>query len=117
MKSRVNESQAKIVIGTQMPGMIANAFAKALDLDPQQVNLQVPYPGSGRGLAICNDKKKIAAAVIEVQVIDKRIKIIKDTNVINARFGINPEGIRQQVEVWVMMGISLDLYKERTVKD
>jgi len=74
-------------------------------------------PGTGRGLAICNDRKTIAAAVIEVQVIDKRIKIIKVTNVIDAGLSINPEGIRQQVEGCVMMGISSALYEELTVKD
>jgi len=48
-------------------------------------------PGTRRGLAICNDRKTIAAAVIEVQITDKKIKIIRVTNVIDAGLSINPK--------------------------
>ena len=36
-------------------------------------------------------EKTIAAAVIEVQITDKKIKIIRVTNVINAGLNINPK--------------------------
>jgi len=74
-------------------------------------------PGIGRGMAMCNDRKTIAAAVVEVMVVDNKIVVKKVINVLDAGLSINPEGIRQQVEGCVMMGISSALYEQMTVKD
>jgi isoquinoline 1-oxidoreductase beta subunit len=73
--------------------------------------------GIGRGVAIGNDRKSIAAAVIEVAVVDGKIQVKKVTQVIDAGFAINPEGIRQQVEGATMMGITAALYEGLEVKD
>ena len=71
----------------------------------------------GRGVAIGNDRKSIAAAVIEVTVVDNKIQVKKVTQVIDAGLAINPEGIRQQVEGATMMGITAALYEGLEVKD
>ncbi|AEI47241.1 xanthine dehydrogenase family protein molybdopterin-binding subunit [Runella slithyformis] len=73
--------------------------------------------GIGRGMAIGNDRKSIAAAVIEVMVVDNKIQVKKVTQVLDAGLAINPEGIRQQVEGATMMGITAALYEGLTVKD
>ncbi len=73
--------------------------------------------GIGRGVAIGNDRKSIAAAVIEVAVTDNKIQVKKVTQVIDAGLAINPEGIRQQVEGATMMGITAALYEGLEVKD
>ena len=73
--------------------------------------------GIGRGIAIGNDRKSIAAAVIEVAVTDNKIQVKKVTQVIDAGLAINPEGIRQQVEGATMMGITAALYEGLEVKD
>jgi isoquinoline 1-oxidoreductase beta subunit len=73
--------------------------------------------GVGRGIAIGNDRKSIAAAAIEVEIIEGKIKVKKVTNVLDMGQIINPEGIKAQIEGCVMMGISATLYEEMTVKD
>ncbi len=73
--------------------------------------------GIGRGIAIGNDRKTIAAAAIEVAIVDGKIKVKKVTQVLDVGVSINPEGIKQQIEGATMMGISAALYEELTVKD
>ncbi len=74
-------------------------------------------PGIGRGVAIGNDRKSIAAAVIDVAIVDDAIVVKKVTHVIDAGVCINPNGIRMQVEGSIMMGISATLYEELSVED
>ena len=73
--------------------------------------------GIGRGVAISNDRKTIAAAVIEVIIKDNKIQVKKVTHVVDAGKCINPEGVRQQVEGCIMMGITAALYEKIEVKD
>lgn len=74
-------------------------------------------PGVGRSVAICNDRKTIAAAAIEVSIVDGAIKVLKVTEVVDCGIAINPGGIHQQVEGAIMMGISAALYEEITIAD
>ncbi len=71
----------------------------------------------GRGVAIGNDRKTIAAAAVEIEIIENQIKIRKVTHVMDVGQAINPEGIKAQVEGCIMMGISAALYEELTVKE
>ena len=73
--------------------------------------------GIGRGLAIVNDRRTVAASVIEVRVDDGKIRVVKVTSAIDPGVVINPEGVRMQVEGCVMMGIGAALYEETAVKD
>lgn len=73
--------------------------------------------GTGRGVAIANDRKTIAAAVIEVSVTNNQIRVTKVTHVTDVGFCINPEGVRMQIEGCIMMGISAALYEGIYVKD
>lgn len=73
--------------------------------------------GIGRGIAIGNDRKTIAAAAIEVAIIEGKIVVKKVTQVMDVGVSINPEGIKQQIEGATMMGIGASLYEEVTVKD
>ncbi len=78
---------------------------------------QPKVAGTGRGMAISNDRKTLAAAVIEVSMKDNKIHVNKVTQVVDAGKCINPEGVRQQVEGCVMMGITAALYEKMEVKD
>ena len=71
----------------------------------------------GRGLAIIEDRITIAAAVIEVKIVDGKIRIDKVTSLIDPGVIVNPDGVRQQVEGGVMMGISAALHEDNFVKD
>ncbi len=72
-----------------------------------------PKPANtGRGLAVVEDRRTVSASVMEVQVIDGRIRVTRSTNTIDPGIAVNPDGIRQQVEGCVMMGISAALYEK-----
>jgi isoquinoline 1-oxidoreductase beta subunit len=74
-------------------------------------------PGTGRGMAMANDRKTVAAAAVEVTVTDGVIRVHKVTSVLDVGIAVNPEGIRMQIEGCVMMGISASLYEGLQVKD
>ena len=77
-----------------------------------------PKPaGVGRGLAIIDDRLTVCAAVIEVEVVDDSINVLKVTHVTDPGIVVNPDGVRQQVEGCIMMGLSASLYEETLVKD
>jgi isoquinoline 1-oxidoreductase beta subunit len=79
---------------------------------------KTPAPkGVGRGVAICNDRKTIAACVVEVAVIDEQIQVKKVIHVTDAGKIINPDGIRMQVEGCVMWGTSAALYEQLRIED
>ena len=71
----------------------------------------------GRGLAVCDDHKTIAAAVVELKIESGKIIITKVYQAIDPGKIINPEGIRQQVEGATMMAISASLYEEGTIEN
>ena len=97
---------------------LSGRMAKALTVLQEKSNWNTPKPdGIGRGMAICSDRKTVAAAAVEVAIIDGQIKVKKITNVLDVGFAINPEGIRAQVEGCVMMGIGAGLYEEIQIKD
>jgi isoquinoline 1-oxidoreductase subunit beta len=73
--------------------------------------------GTGRGIAIADDRKAIAAAVAEVSVTGSDIRVTKMTLVTDVGMSINPEGIRMQVESCIMMGITAALYEELQIED
>ena len=73
--------------------------------------------GIGRGIAVGEDRKSIAAAIAEVKIEDGMIKVVKVTQIIDAGKIINPDGVRQQVEGATMMAMSAALYEEIHIED
>ncbi|GAB3953407.1 molybdopterin-dependent oxidoreductase [Spirosoma harenae] len=72
---------------------------------------------TGRGIAVCEDHGTISAAIVELQLIDKKIKILRVVQAIDAGIIINPTGVKQQVEGATMMAISASLYEEATIEN
>ncbi len=98
--------------------LINNRYKKVLETLAEKSGWRTAKTaGIGRGVAISNDRKTIAAAVIEVMIKDNKIQVKKVTHVIDAGKCINPEGVRQQVEGCIMMGITAALYEKIEVKD
>jgi isoquinoline 1-oxidoreductase subunit beta len=71
----------------------------------------------GRGVAICSDRKTVAVAVVEVEIVEGKIKVKRVMQALDMGFAVNPEGIRAQIEGATMMGISGALFEEVLVKD
>ncbi|WP_420151054.1 molybdopterin cofactor-binding domain-containing protein [Spirosoma sp.] len=72
---------------------------------------------TGRGIAVCEDHGTISAAIVELQLIDKKIKIFRVIQAIDAGTIVNPNGVKQQVEGATMMAISASLYEEATIEN
>jgi isoquinoline 1-oxidoreductase subunit beta len=97
---------------------INERYKKVLEALAEKSGWNTPkVAGVGRGVAMTNDRQTIAAAAIEITMVDNEIKVKKVTSVVDAGFAVNPEGIRQQVEGCIMMGISASLYEGVQVKD
>ena len=97
---------------------INERYRKVLEALQEKSSWNTPKTeGVGRGVAMTNDRQTVAAAAIEVTIVEGVIRVKKVTNVVDAGLAINPEGIRQQVESCVMMGISASLYEGVQVKD
>ena len=99
-------------------GALNPRFKKVLETARDSSGWNTPKAaGIGRGMAIGNDRKSIAATVVEVALENGQIRVKKATQVLDAGKAINPEGIKQQMEGCVMMGISAALYEEIQIKD
>jgi isoquinoline 1-oxidoreductase subunit beta len=99
-------------------GKLNPRFKKVLETARDSSGWNTPKAaGIGRGMAIGNDRKSIAATVVEVALENGQIRVKKATQVLDAGKAINPEGIKQQMEGCVMMGISAALYEEIQIKD
>lgn len=71
----------------------------------------------GRGVAVSEDRSTISAAIAEVQIVDKKIKVLRVIQAIDAGTIVNPDGVRQQVEGATMMAISASLYEEAAIEN
>ena len=72
---------------------------KILELIREKSGWEDPLPSEiGRGMAVCDDHKTIAAAVIELKIEKGKIIVTKVYQAIDPGVIINPAGIRQQVE-------------------
>lgn len=91
---------------------------KILEIIAEKSGWHLSKPADiGRGMAICDDRKTISAAVVEVKIIDGLIKVTKVIQAIDPGKIINPDGIRQQVEGATMMAISASLYEQGTIEN
>ena len=73
--------------------------------------------GIGRGVAVGEDRKSIAAAVAEVKIENGIIKVVKITQIIDAGKIVNPSGVRQQVEGATMQAMSAALYEDIHIEE
>ncbi|CCH53025.1 isoquinoline 1-oxidoreductase, beta subunit [Fibrisoma limi BUZ 3] len=71
----------------------------------------------GRGIAVCEDHDTISGAIVELEIVEKKIKILRVVQAIDAGLLVNPDGVRQQVEGATMMAISASLYEEATIEN
>ena len=89
---------------------------KALEAAAPAWNAPKPE-GTGRGIALGEDRGTTAVAVVDVRETEGKIRVVKVTQVIDPGVAVNPEGIRQQVEGSVMMGMSAAMYEGLFVED
>ena len=94
-------------------------WVKVLDTAAEKGDWGKPLPpGSGRGIAICQDDDSLCAQVAEVTVKPSgEVKVNRVTIALDPRYMVNPLTIAEQAEGSVIFGLSAALYGKITIKD
>ena len=94
-------------------------WLKVLDTAAEKGDWGKPLPpGTGRGIAICEDTDSLCAQVAEVSVKPNGdVKVNRVTVALDTRYMVNPQTIAEQVEGSVIFGLSAALYGKITIKD
>lgn len=74
-------------------------------------------PGVGRGIATGEDRKAIAATMVELEVVEGQIRIIRVVQLLDSGKIVNPDGARQQVEGATIMALSAALFEDVSIED
>ena len=68
-------------------------------------------PNSGRGAAMIYSHGSYVAYVVDVAIVQDKIKVLQVSSGVDCGFAINPSGVKAQVEGCIMDGISTTLYQ------
>lgn len=99
----------KILINHQR---LKRVLKKAAQMMKWRKNLK---PNQGHGIAChCYDSNAYAAHVIEVEVVNKQIKIIRVTCAFDIGLAINPDGVKAQLEGSIIFGLTSALQNNIT---
>jgi len=72
-------------------------------------------PGGGRGLALTESHGSICGQVVEIDVSNDRLKILRVSCVLDCRRIVHPDIVRSQVESAILDGLAAALYGEITL--
>jgi len=109
---RLDPMQMRIQLMTHGPSK------KVLETVAQMSDWSSPLPeGHGRGVAFCLSFGVPSAQVIEVSVIDAKIKILKAFAAVDVGIAIDPRNIKAQVSGGLIFGLSAAMMGEITLKD
>ncbi|MFZ3361745.1 MAG: molybdopterin cofactor-binding domain-containing protein, partial [Xanthobacteraceae bacterium] len=94
-------------------------WLKVLDTAAEKGDWGKPLPpGSGRGIAICEDDDSLCAQVAEVTVKPNgEVKVNRVTVALDPRYMVNQLTIAEQAEGSVIFGLSAALFGKITIKD
>ena len=74
-----------------------------------------PGPGKGRGLALHESFNTVVGSVIDVSVVDGRIKVDKVVCAVDCGIAVNPDVVAAQIEGGVGFGLGAALHDEITM--
>ena len=85
--------------------------AAVLQLAAQKAGWSQPLPkGRARGIALHESFGTICAQVVEVSAADKQLRVLRVVTALDCGTVVHPQGVAQQVESSVVMGLSAALY-------
>ena len=85
--------------------------AAVLQLAAQKGGWSQPLPkGRARGIALHESFGTICAQVVEVSAVDKQLRVLRVVSALDCGTVVHPQGVAQQVESSVVMGLSAALY-------
>jgi len=95
-----------------------NRIKKVIQVAAEKGNYSDAVNGNrAMGFAASIDTGSPCAHVVEVSVVDKKIKVEKVTCVMDCGLAVNPDQVRAQCEGSIIMGISASLHEKMTIKD
>ncbi len=88
-----------------------------LDLAASKARWGQPLPANhGRGIALQKSFNSIVAEVVEVSIIDGKLKIERVVCAVDAGIAINPDGLIAQMESGIIYGLTAALYGDITIR-
>jgi isoquinoline 1-oxidoreductase subunit beta len=94
-------------------------FAKVLDAaaSAAQWNAALPSKNWGRGIAIAESFKSIVAQVVDVEIVDRQIKVRRVVSAVDCGFALHPENVKAQISSAAIYGLTAALKGKITLKD
>jgi len=99
--------------------LLANAprFRNVLSLAAEKADWGSPMPENhGRGIAIHKSFGTIVAQVVEVEVLDGKVRPHRAVCVVDAGFAMHPDGIKAQMESGIVYGLTAALYSDISIR-
>jgi len=91
---------------------------KVLELAANKANWSSPLPkGWGRGISLQDSFTSIVAEVVEIEVIEGKVRVDRVVCVVDAGFAINPDGLIAQMESGINFGLTAALYGEISIEN
>jgi isoquinoline 1-oxidoreductase beta subunit len=96
----------------------ATRFRDVLDLAASKSDWDRPLPeNQGRGIAIHKSFGTIVAQVVEVEVIDGRVRARRVVCAVDAGFAMHPDGMKAQMESGIAYGLTAALYGDISIRN
>jgi isoquinoline 1-oxidoreductase subunit beta len=97
-------------------------FAKVLDAAASTAQWNTPLAPlaggkMGRGIAIAESFKSIVAQVVDVEVVDKQIKVRRVVSAVDCGFALHPENVKAQISSAAIYGLTAALKGKITLKE
>ena len=91
---------------------------KVLDLAAEKSNWRKPLEKhQGRGISLQNSFGTLVAEVVEVSVIEGKIKVDRVVIAVDAGFAVSPDGLKAQMESGVIYGLTAALYGDIQIEE
>jgi isoquinoline 1-oxidoreductase subunit beta len=74
-------------------------------------------PGRGRGISLQTSFGTTVAQVVDVEVVDGRLRVLRIVCAVDCGFAVNPDGLIAQMESGIVYGLTAALYGEITIAD
>jgi len=92
-------------------------FLAVLDLAASKAGWGGPLPeNAGRGISIHRSFGTIVAEVVDVEVVDGDVSVLRVVCAVDAGFAVNPDGMAAQMESGIAYGMTAALYGEISIR-
>ncbi|WP_149274646.1 xanthine dehydrogenase family protein molybdopterin-binding subunit [Pareuzebyella sediminis] len=95
----------------------APRFLDVLEMVAEKANWNTPLPKNwGRGISLHQCFGTIVAQVVEIEMLDEKLKVHRVVCVADPGFAFHPDGFEAQMESGIIYGLTAALYGEITIK-